>query len=131
MSTASLLRAWLHHWSPAQIAKRIEAKAAALNQRAAEAKARKAGLDAMGHELREREPRLVAAKRIEDGQLVVADDFLPPVHVGEHILGEPPPSERARLWEIDDPSELARAAGEWERLGFTEYAEYLRAWARG
>jgi len=43
----------------------------------------------------------------------------------------PPPSIRKKLWEAGDPEELRRAADEWESLGFSDYAAYLRAWADG
>ena len=41
------------------------------------------------------------------------------------------PAQRAAAWERDDPDELGRVASEYEALGFTAYAEHLRAWAGG
>lgn len=38
---------------------------------------------------------------------------------------------RAAAWEREEPEELRRAADEWNRLGYTEYADFLRAWADG
>lgn len=38
---------------------------------------------------------------------------------------------RAAAWAGGHPAELERAADEWAALGFSAYAEYLRAWARG
>lgn len=46
-------------------------------------------------------------------------------------VSTPTNAERARLWEAEDPGELRRAADEWAALGYREYSEYLRAWARG
>lgn len=43
----------------------------------------------------------------------------------------PPRNRRLEAWLRDDPEELRRAAEDWRRLGFSEYAEYLEAWARG
>ncbi len=43
----------------------------------------------------------------------------------------PPPAVRKALWEKDDPGELRCVADEWESLGFTDYAERLRACADG
>jgi hypothetical protein len=40
-------------------------------------------------------------------------------------------ADRASAWEREDPDELRRAAGEWEALGFSDYAAALRRWANG
>ena len=42
-----------------------------------------------------------------------------------------PSAPRKEAWEREDPAELRRAATEWRQLGYTAYADYLDALARG
>lgn len=41
----------------------------------------------------------------------------------------PEPSRRIAAWAEQDPAEVRRAAEEWRKLGFSDYADYLAAWA--